>query len=238
MPPGWPASASRATSIDLAVFMCGRSGTPCAATAAGHPRQVALQDQPVEHQAGRRQVGQAQPVPLMTARPGFRRSAASPSARCRSAPAPSSAPARSRRRRAACRRRPPPGRRSARHRCRSAASSSIARARSPPRDSSTPPPPLSRSAPTTSGSRIGAAIAVPSAMVGCTGGGVRRPSAAAAIGPQCAGCAAQSRGMRLDHRRPRSSSEKPISQPSTFDPAPHGMMTLSGAAKPRSSQSS
>ncbi len=28
IPPGWPASARRATSIDFAVFMCGRRGTP------------------------------------------------------------------------------------------------------------------------------------------------------------------------------------------------------------------
>ena len=59
----------------------------------------------------------------------------------------------------------------------------------------------------------------------------------AAIGAQLAGWAAKILGI-TPISPARSSSEKPISQPSTFDPAPHGVITLSGARKPRSSHSS
>ncbi len=89
-------------------------------------------------------------------------------------------------------------------------------------------------------SRIGCAIAVPSAMVGLisVATGTSLPARnAAAIGPQFAGWAAKMRGI-ASISPARSNSEKPISQPSTFDPAPHGVMMLSGARKPRSSHSS
>ena len=56
IPPGWPSVASRATSIDFAVFMCGRNGTPCRASMR-HGPDVAQQNATVEHQARRRQVG-------------------------------------------------------------------------------------------------------------------------------------------------------------------------------------
>ena len=104
----------------------------------------------------------------------------------------------------------------------------------------TAPPRVSRSVPSTSASRIGCAIAVPSAMVGLisVATGTSLPARnAAAIGAQFAGWAAKMRGM-ASISPARSSSEKPISQPSTLDPAPHGVMMLSGARKPRSSHSS
>ena len=58
MPPGWPAIASRATSIDLAVFMCGRSGTFSRARAEAITPDVARQDGAIEHKARGRQVGE------------------------------------------------------------------------------------------------------------------------------------------------------------------------------------
>ena len=103
----------------------------------------------------------------------------------------------------------------------------------------TAPPLVSRSVPRTSRIRMGWAMAVPSAMVGeiTVSAASAASMNAAAIGAQLAGWAANIRG-RHSICSARSNSEKPISQPSTFDPAPHGVMMLSGGRKPRSSHNS
>ena len=62
MPPGCPAVARRATSIDLAVFMCGRSGTPWRVEALHHGIDVTLQDVAIQHQARGREVGRVSPA--------------------------------------------------------------------------------------------------------------------------------------------------------------------------------
>ena len=79
-------------------------------------------------------------------------------------------------------------------------------------------------------------MAVPSAMVG-RGSAGSRSRKARAMGAQFAGWAAKIRGSRSICRAD-SNSEKPMPQPSTLEPAPQGTTTLSGAEKPRSSQSS
>ena len=190
MPPGCPAVASRATSTDFAVFMCGRSGTPCRRQCARHGFDVAHQDATVEHQARRREIGELhrahahspfpcgrgrgegaapvppRPTPPLTARPQQFRDPR----RCLQAAAGEHQHRglfrRDRRRRpAACQRPRRPGRRSVRRRCPIRARSSVAAAISASL-SITAPPRVSRNVPSTSGSRIGCAIAVPSAMVG------------------------------------------------------------------------
>mmetsp|Transcript_8788 Transcript_8788/g.19539 ORF Transcript_8788/g.19539 Transcript_8788/m.19539 type:complete len:215 (-) Transcript_8788:485-1129(-) len=111
----------------------------------------------------------------------------------------------------------------------------------------TAPPLQARRADTHSARRMGLAMEVPSAIVFSGtfhSDGACLPSScptasrkADAMGLHASGCAQKSRGSCLISPA-LSSSLKPMSQPRMLDPAPVGMMMLSGALNPRSSHSS
>ena len=140
-------------------------------------------------------------------------------------------------RRAAWRRPPRPGRRSARHRGRSAPARA-GRGRSPLPTAAPRRPGSARSAPSIprEAHRLGDRGALGDGRLHPGRG--RRPERSR--GDRRAILRLRREEARQPRRsaRPAAAREKPMSQPSTFDPAPQGMMTLSGARKPRSSHNS